>query len=354
MTYNLLACCNIFSSTELSTALGLSHLPIMQPANILVIKMSSLGDVVHMLPAISDAQRQVPSITIDWVVEEAFQAIPSWHPAVRQAIPIAIRRWRKQWSRTGTWREMQAFRRTLQQRQYDAVIDSQGLLKSGVVARLARGQRFGYDRHSSREPLASWLYDVPLPVARDRHAITRNRLLMAQALGYSIENLPLDYGIAQHPFPAPACVLPPRYVVALHGTSRPAKEWAEAHWHYLLGELAQHGFHALLPWGNSREHERAARLAAANPKVQVLPRCQLGELAAILSRAEGVVGMDTGLMHLAAALDKPGIALYPATQPALTGVLANSTSPNRLLSIGGTATQDTVAITRQLLQLLPN
>ncbi len=143
-------------------------------------------------------------------------------------------------------------------------------------------------------------------------------------LGYSIESLPLDHGIAHTQYPAPAITLPPRYIVGLHGTSRVDKEWPETHWQTLITTLAAHGISTLLPWGNARERERAERLAHTAPSVQVLPRSSLGELAAIMQQSLGVIGMDTGLMHIAAALDKPGLALYPVTEPALTGVQGNS------------------------------
>jgi heptosyltransferase-1 len=175
---------------------------------------------------------------------------------------------------------------------------------------------------------------------------------MAQTLGYSIDALPLDYGIARTVFPPAPVSLPQPFVVALHGTSRVDKEWSEGQWQALLAALAQRGCHTLLPWGNQREHERAIRLAEGNAFVQVLPRCGLGELAGILQAAQAVIGMDTGLMHIAAALDKPGVALYPVTMPELTGVLGNSQSDRTILTLGGEATADTARVIQQLLDCL--
>ncbi|UOG92535.1 MAG: lipopolysaccharide heptosyltransferase I [Candidatus Thiothrix sulfatifontis] len=324
----------------------------MTARNILIIKTSSLGDIVHMLPALTDASHQYPGINIDWVVEENFAEVPAWHPSVGNIIPIAIRRWRKHLFQRTTWQEMQAFRRRLQQVQYDAVIDAQGLLKSALLTVFARGECYGYDRRSIREPLASLAYQHLFSVERQRHAITRNRLLVAHTLGYSIETLPLDHGIAQSTYPLPNVSLPARYVVALHGTSRVDKEWPETHWQTLISALAVEGISTLLPWGNAREQARAHRLAAACSHVQVLPRSRLGELAAIMQQAQGVIGMDTGLMHLAAALDKPGLALYPVTQPALTGVQGNSDSVNTVENLSGSDTQDAPAVTQRLLALL--
>lgn len=322
---------------------------------ILIIKTSSLGDVVHMLPAITDANHQQADLIIDWVVEENFAEVPAWHPSIRNILPIAVRRWRKHLFSKETWQEISQFRQRLQQEHYDAIIDTQGLLKSALIAMQAHGKRYGYDHHSSREPLASLSYQQGFSVAKQRHAITRNRLLMAHALGYSIESLPLDHGIAHSHYPLPSMTLPPRYVVALHGTSRVDKEWPETHWQTLISTLAQHGISTLLPWGNVREQQRAERLAQTVPgSVQVLPRCRLGELAAILQQALGVIGMDTGLMHIAAALDKPGLALYPVTQPALTGVQGNSHPAQATLleNLSGVETQDADAVSQRLLSLL--
>ncbi len=319
---------------------------------ILIIKTSSLGDVVHMLPAITDAIRQQPNLIIDWVVEENFAEVPTWHPSIRHILPVAVRRWRKHPFSRSTWHEIKQFRQHLQHECYDAIIDSQGLLKSALLAAQAHGKRYGYDRYSIREPLASLTYQQTFSIAKQRHAITRNRLLMAHVLGYSIESQPLDHGIAHSTYPQPTIALPNRYVVALHGTSRVDKEWSETHWQTLISTLAQHGISTLLPWGNSREQARAQRLAHTSPSVQVLPRSRLGELAAILQQSVGVIGMDTGLMHIAAALDKPGLALYPVTEPALTGVQGNSASSNKLDNISGIETQDAEAVTRRLLALV--
>lgn len=319
---------------------------------ILVIKTSSLGDVVHMLPAINDAARSVANLEIDWVVEEGFAEVPSWHPGVRNIIPLAIRRWRKKLYSRQTWREINAFLQRVWEEDYDLVLDTQGLFKSALIARLAKGTSFGYDRHSIREPFASLLYQQRASVSRQLHAVTRNRQLTAAALGYTLDDLPLDYGISHSQFPQPQTELPENYVVALHGTSRPAKEWPEDSWQAFITTMAELGIHTLLPWGNVRERERAEQLAKQQAYAQVLPRCRLGELAYILQHAKGVIGMDTGLMHIAAALDQRGIALYPATAPELTGILGNSTTPQPIITLGGEETYDTAIIVQRMADLL--
>ena len=318
---------------------------------ILIVKTSSLGDVVHMLPAISDAHARIPDLSVDWVVEEGFAEVPVWHSGVSRVIPLAIRRWRKSLFAATTRAEIQAWRETLQQTNYDMVIDTQGLLKSALVGCFAHGTRHGYDWHSIREPLASLCYQHRHTVSCTQHAVTRNRLLTAAALGYTLEGLPLDYGIAQHTFAKTDSVLPQPYVVALHGTSRPAKEWAESHWQMLIQNMAERGIHTLLPWGNAREQARANRLAQ-HPYAHCLPRCRLSELAAILQGAKGVIGMDTGLMHIAAALDQRGVALYPVTAAQLTGIVGNSNAPHPMITLAGEEVNDAAIVVQRFADLL--
>lgn len=295
--------------------------------NLLIIKMTSLGDVVHMLPALTEAASRVPGLRADWVVEEGFAAIPGWHPAVGRVIPSALRRWRRGLGTGATWTEMAAFRRAIRVEQYDLVLDAQGLIKSALVARLAHGPRAGLARGSARESLACLTYARRYPAPRELHAITRNRLLTAQALGYTMgAEDDLRYGLAP-PTPFQLAGLAADYVVCLHGTARAEKEYPEAHWADLLARIAALGLGVALPWGNAREKARAERLAATLPAAVVLPRLGLSELGGLIAAARGVIGVDTGLMHLAAAFRKPGVGLYPATPPARFGAFAEADAP---------------------------
>jgi heptosyltransferase I len=304
----------------------------MAALRLLIVKTSSLGDVIHMLPALTDAARTCPGLVVDWLVEESFATIPAWHPAVRRVIPIAMRRWKKQWTATSTWRQIGAARASLRTEDYDLVVDAQGLLKSALWTRAARGVRCGYDSASAREPLAAPFYDRRYAVSREMHAIERNRRLLAQAIGYELDELRPDYGLTglAARLPAPGVLLPGRYVVGLHGTSRTDKEWPVGNWKRLAGALADAGRLLVLPWGNEAERQRAEEIAAAVPGTLVLPRLGLDALAVILDRADAVVGVDTGLMHLAAGLGKPGLALYTATRPALTGVVPDRHSASSM------------------------
>ncbi len=287
---------------------------------VLIIKTSSLGDVLHTLPAVSDAARQLPDVRFDWVVEEAFTEVPAWHAAVDEVIPVALRRWKRSPVRVLRAGEPQAAVRHLRRRQYDLVIDAQGLLKSAVISRFARGRRAGLDRDSAREPVAARAYRMKYAVPRNQHAVERVRQLFAAALDYELPASPPDYGIRER-FASQGRQ---RYLVFLHGTTWPTKHWPEGYWAELAGRVAGQGMQVKLPWGNEAERQRAERIATAHESVEVLPRMQLGELATLIAAASGVVGVDTGLVHLAAALGTPCITLYGATDPGLIGTLGEA------------------------------
>ncbi|MEW6639760.1 MAG: lipopolysaccharide heptosyltransferase I [Pseudomonadota bacterium] len=288
-------------------------------SNVLIIKTSSLGDVVHQMPAMTDLRRARPDTRLTWVVEEAFAPLARLHPAVDAVVPVATRRWRKQLLSAATWREFGVFRAALRAVGAQTVVDTQGLLRSALIVHFTTGERHGYDRDSIREPLASRFYDVTHRVGRELHAVTRNRLLTAVSLGYQADDA-IDYGL----------VRPPRgdgapYAVLLHGTSRASKEWREVDWIGLGKWLRGRGFDVLLPWGNAAEEARAGRLAAAIPGAKVLQRQPLDVTAQVIAGAALVVGVDTGLLHLAAAYGVPLLAIFLATEPGLTGPVGGGT-----------------------------
>jgi lipopolysaccharide heptosyltransferase I len=306
--------------------------------DVLLIKTSSMGDVLHNLPVVTDISRHVPDAQIDWVVEESFSALPALHPKVSRIIPVSMRRWRKSWWQSRG--EMQAVCRDLHNRHYDFALDTQGLLKSALITRCAQAARCGFDWSSAREPLASLFYDRSYFVAKDQHAVERNRRLAGLALGYTPQDAP-DYGIH-----APDLALPwlsdQRYVVLLHSTSREDKLWDEQNWIALGGELCAAGIRSALLWGNEQERERSEHLCSAIPGSICAPRINLSEAAAVLGRARAAIGVDTGLSHLAAALDVPTIGIYTATDPGLTGLYAGRNA----LNLGGKNAPPTVADVR--------
>ncbi|MDX4946856.1 lipopolysaccharide heptosyltransferase RfaC [Providencia manganoxydans] len=286
---------------------------------VLLVKTSSMGDVLHSLPALTDAQHVFPEIQFDWAVEEGFAQIPTWHSAVNQVIPVAIRRWRKNWFSAPIRAERAAFRQQLTATHYDAVIDAQGLLKSAfLVTRLAHGAKHGYDRHSIREPIASFFYDYKHQISKQQHAVERIRQLFAASLGYDCPKTQGDYAIAQHFLHAPT-ELQGEYVVFLHSTTRDDKHWPEEHWRSLIALMAESGVKIKLPWGAEHEYQRALRLAEGFGFVDVLPKLTLAEVALQIANAKAVVSVDTGLSHLTAALDKTNFTLFGPTDPGLIG-----------------------------------
>ncbi len=289
---------------------------------VLIVKTSSMGDVIHTLPALTDAGKIFPDITFDWVVEESFAEIPGWHPLVKNVIPMAWRRWRKNLLSKQTFQEWRQFQKKLRATHYDLIIDAQGLLKSAVITCIAKGARHGLDWQSAREPLSSIFYQNTYPVLRAQHAITRVRALFSQALQYTLPNTVPDYGIDRKKLAGENSESP--YLIFLHGTTWSTKHWPEEYWKDLAKRVNEAGFKVKLPWGNAAEHERASRIAASTAHAEVLPRLNLAGIAKILAGAKAIVAVDTGLCHLAAALDVPTISLYGPTDPALSGALGQS------------------------------
>ncbi len=324
----------------------------------IIIKTSSLGDVVHMLPAITDAARQMPDCTFDWMVERSFAEVPAWHPQVNRAIPVDLRKWRKNIFKKSTWKEVSAFRNLFKNERYTKVIDSQGLVKSAVLSRMVAGEHWGYDRKSIREPAASSFYRNKVAVPFREHAITRNRLILAKSLGYSIDDLSLDYGVAGNEVfdlvfntLSAKIEIPKKYIVALHGTSRKDKEWPISNWHELISTVEDAGYSVFLPWGNRQERTRATLLANQHKMTRLLPKCSLTTLAGLIQKSSAVIGMDTGLMHVAAAFNKCGIALYPATELALSGVM---TAMDTIESLSGAESLDVQLVSSKLFSALGN
>lgn len=292
---------------------------------ILLIRMSSMGDIIHNFPAVTELRQHFPEAEIHWVVEEAFVGLAGLHPAVDTIVPYALRRWRKKlWARE-TRQEMRAFNAIIQAARYDLAIDSQGLIKSALVGRLSGAPLVGYSRHSVRDPLASFLYDQKAVIPKV-HVIERNRALTGRALGYTPAGK-LNYGIQ-----APDLMLdwqPGKpYAVCLTATARDAKLWSEANWIALGQWLLAQGLAPVFPWGSEVERERSVRLSVALPGSVLPPRFSLVEAARLLADATVAIGVDTGLMHLAAAVDTPTVGIFCDSDPHHAGATARTFSQN--------------------------
>ena len=288
---------------------------------VLLVKTSSLGDVIHNLPVVSDIHRQFPQVKIDWLVEENYGFIPKMHPQVNEVITVALRRWRKTLYLPATWQQIGAVRHRLKSVKYDAVIDTQGLLKSALLAKWANGPSYGQDRQSAREPSAARFYTHELPISRRLHAVERNRLLAAKALRYPTPTDAADYGTNLGDLGRPSFIPEGEYVFVLHGTARASKRWPDAHWQQLFDLLLEKDLLAVAAWGSDEELELSKAFEADNKAVVVPPsRLSVMESAQAILHAKAVIGVDTGFSHLAAALGVPVIGIYTDTDPALSGV----------------------------------
>ncbi len=285
---------------------------------VLIVKTSSMGDVIHTLPALTDAANAFPEAQFDWVVEKSFQEIPAWHKHIHRVIPVELRAWCKNPLKSFRKAELQSFYHALRQEKYDVIIDAQGLTKSALLARVARGnQRHGLNQRSARDKLAFIHYHHRHDVSWEKHAVERVRELFSQALGYSLPKGPIDYGLTfdrlgESPFEK-------NYLVFLHGTTWTTKHWPESHWRTLAQYATGNGFSVYLNSGNDDEYQRAKRITTDIAHAHAMPYKGIDELASIISNAQGTVAVDTGLGHLAAALAKPTVSIYGATDPKMTG-----------------------------------
>jgi len=286
---------------------------------ILVVKLTSMGDVLHLLPALNDLSTAFPNAIIDWMVEDSFAEIPSWHPSVGRVISVSTRRWRHlRWANIS---EFFRFLKTLRSTSYDVVIDAQGLMKSAVLARLAKPKKGGYyagfSGDSIKESPAATLYNKKLSIARDQHAIQRLRQLFATCFNYSFNTHEVNYGIAVK---QPETTSKPS-IMLLHGTTWPTKHLPDAIWGELADVIAADGYNIKVCWGNEQERQRAEWIAKERPSVTVLGKSNLTTVANELAKTNGAIAVDTGLGHMAAALQIPCISIYGATNSALTGTV---------------------------------
>lgn len=288
---------------------------------ILVVKLTSMGDAIHLLPALSDLQTRYPDAKVDWMIEGGFAEIPTWHSSVDRVIPAHTRRWRKlNWESA---KQFCRFIKNLRGESYDIVIDAQGLIKSALFARFAKtnngSQRIGFSGASIKESPAAWFYTKKIDVERGQHAILRLRQLFAGGFDYPFDSGHLDYQVTPH---QPQQCNP--QIALLHGTTWASKHLPESHWHELAQLITNDGYQVILPWGNDAEKARAERIASPHKQASVLKKCSLTELQDILRQAKGAIAVDTGLGHLAAAVGLPTISVYGSTNAQLTGAVGEN------------------------------
>lgn len=326
---------------------------------ILLVRVSSLGDVLHNLPLVADILRHHPGAQVDWVVEEGYVSLVRLNPMVRKVIPFALRRWKKGLGDAAVRAELRGFFRDLRAEQYDYVFDTQGLIKTGIIMAAARvrpgGQKIGLangTEDSGYEGISRVFHTRSIAVEPRTHAVARGRQVVAAALGYTIDTPP-DFGLARPGLPPPTGMRPDwmpagDYAVFFHGTARDAKKWAPAHWIALGQALAP--LTILLPWGSPREKQEAEALAAALPHARVLPKLSMMDAVELARHAALAVGVDTGLTHIAAAFVRPTVEIYCDSPRWKT---EGNWSP-RIVNLGDTGAPPTVeqvvAAARGLLQ----
>ena len=302
---------------------------------VLIVKTSSMGDVVHALPAVSDMLRARPGLQVDWLVEAPFAAIPRLHPGVGRVLPLAWRKWRKNLFKPATRAAMAALRAELQREPFDAVLDLQGLFKSALWGLQARGPVLGYGFGSIREPAAALFYRRRADVPRSLQAVERNRRLAAAHLGYAVPDSAPDFGIAA---PAGSWSAGAPSAALIPCASRPEKLWPEDRWIAVGQRLRASGLVPVLVWGSDHERLRAERIAAGCGGI-VPPFLSVADTAAVLGQARQIVGLDTGFSHLGAAFGAPTIGIYCDHEPGLAGI----TGPGPVASLGGPGQVPTLA-----------
>jgi len=293
----------------------------------LLVKLSSMGDIFHSFPALSDLRQARPEVELDWLVEPQFAGIAAWHPAVNRVLPLPLRHWLGH-RRLEDWRAFRAWKTSMARSHYDLVLDAQGLVKSALISRCVNAsQRHGLSRHSVREGLAAAFYQERHQVDRNQHAVTRNRQLFAESFGYPLPE-GLNFGIHAH---FENLEPDPGRLVFIPGTSWVTKLWAPEQWRQLCRLALDAGYAVEMVWGSEAERQWVAQIRASLPQVQsASQRLSIDQVAGKLVAAAGVVGMDTGFTHLAGALERPTVAIYGPTSPDRVGLIGEHTANLRL------------------------
>jgi heptosyltransferase-1 len=295
---------------------------------ILLVKLSSLGDVLHNLPIVWDLRTRLPDAQIDWVVEEGYVHLlepllsQEGFRGIDRIIPFGLRRWKKSLFKLATWKEFFAFRKTLQSTAYEVLIETQGLLKSAIVCSLAKKSSGAVvaglanaTEFSGYEPLARAFYNQSVQVPTQCHAVDRSRWVTCSALDWSLtgrNDAPQFYPpsfVQAIPRSAVEGLKSP-YVLCFHSTAREAKRWSNENWVTLGKELSVKGYQLVFPWGSPSEKEISALLASQIPNALVPAAFSIEEAFSVISGAALTVGVDTGLTHLAAVLNKPTVEIY--------------------------------------------
>jgi heptosyltransferase I len=277
-----------------------------------------MGDLMHALPALTEAKEHFKEIEFDWVVDKSFSEVPKWHPAVNKIITTDHRNWKKQLLSPNSRKAFRSVIHEINSTNYDLVIDMQNNLKSAFVSFMCKHQVIGMDSKSVREYPAHLSYNKKISISKELHAITRQKILLSNALGYSTSSSN-DYGISDLEFKEPSFNLPNEYVTLVQNASWKTKQWSIPNWQLLVKHLDNSGIEMILPSGNEEEYQRALKISSFSEKAHVLRPLPLNQIAYIMKKAKFSVCSDTGLAHLSALVNTPSITLYGPTDTKLIG-----------------------------------
>ena len=298
-----------------------------------------MGDLMHALPALTEAKEHFKEIKFDWVVDKAFWEVPKWHPAVNKIITTDHRNWKKQLLSPNSRKAFRSVIHEINTTDYDLVIDMQNNLKSALVSFMCKHQVIGMDSKSVIEYPAHFSYNKKISISKALHAITRQKILLSNALGYSTSSLN-DYGVSDMEFKKPSFNLPDRYVVLVQNASWKTKQLSIKNWQLLVKHFDDSGIEMILPSGNEEEHQRAKQIASFSDKAYALRPIPLNETAHIMKKAEFSVCSDTGLAHLSAVVETPSVTLYGPTDTKLIG----TEGKNQLHLVGSNNNIDSISI----------
>jgi len=305
-----------------------------------------MGDLMHALPALTEAEQNIKNISFDWVVDKAFSSVPSWHPAVDKIIKTDHRNWRKQFLSSESREALNLVKKEINATDYDFVVDMQNNLKSAFLSFLSDHRVTGMDASSSREYPAHWAYSKKVNIKKSLHAIDRQKELLASTLGY--KSVPgVDYGISKVKFLKPAFELPTNYMVLVQNASWPTKQWPVAYWKDLVKYLGDRGVNVILPSGSEDELMRAKEISSVSERAKALEVLPLNEVAHIIDNADYCICSDTGLAHLSAVVNTSSLTLYGPTDTKLIGTKGN----NQIHIVGDNSDINNISVQEVINQL---
>ena len=283
-----------------------------------------MGDLMHALPALTEAKENIQDISFDWVVDKNFSSVPSWHPLVNNIITTDHRNWKKHLFSKQSRDSLKSSINQINSGNYDLVVDMQNNLKSAFISYLTKHDVVGMDAKSAREYPAHLSYSRKIKIKKELHAIQRQKRLLGEALGYTSDENKVDYGASYNNFTKPNINLPNKYCVLVQNASWVTKQWSVQNWQDLIKYLDEKNIPMLLPSGNLNEYERAKEICSISNKAEAIEIMPLNEIAYIIKNAEFCICSDTGLAHLSALTGTPSITLYGPTKTSLIGTYGKS------------------------------